>query len=80
MINITNHNDNNFLSEINKKTLTLQSKVKEKELDNFLSGEADSNNCFLEIHSGAGGVEAQDWVEMLVRMYTRWSESKNFAL
>ena len=79
MINITNHNDNNFLSEINKKTLTLQSKVKEKELDNFLSGEADSNNCFLEIHSGAGGVEAQDWVEMLVRMYTRWSENKNFG-
>ena len=65
--------------EIHKNTLILQSKVKEKELENFLSGEVDNNSCFLEVHSGAGGVEAQDWAEMLVRMYTRWSESKNFA-
>jgi len=43
-----------------------------------LSGEADSRNCFLEVHSGAGGVEAQDWAEMIVRMYTRWCEKKNF--
>jgi len=67
------------LLEIHKNTLILQSKVKEKELENFLSGEVDNNSCFLEVHSGAGGVEAQDWAEMLVRMYTRWSESKNFA-
>ena len=45
-----------------------------------MSGRADSKNVLLEIHSGAGGVEAQDWVEMLLRMYSRWAESKNFKL
>ena len=43
-----------------------------------MSGKADSRNILMEIHSGAGGVEAQDWVEMLLRMYSRWAESKNF--
>ena len=45
-----------------------------------MSGKADSKNVLLEIHSGAGGVEAQDWVEMLLRMYSRWAESKSFKL
>ena len=45
-----------------------------------MSGKADNKNVLLEIHSGAGGVESQDWVEMLFRMYTRWAESKNFAI
>ena len=45
-----------------------------------MSGKADNKNALLEIHSGAGGVESQDWVEMLLRMYSRWAESKNFSL
>ena len=45
------------------------------ELQTLLSGEADANDCYLEIHAGAGGTEAQDWAEMLVRMYTRWAEA-----
>ena len=45
-----------------------------------MSGKADSRNALLEIHSGAGGVESQDWVEMLLRMYSKWAESKNFKL
>ena len=45
-----------------------------------MSGEADYNNAFLEIHAGAGGTESQDWAEMLQRMYLRWSESKNFKV
>ena len=45
-----------------------------------MSGKADNKNALLEIHSGAGGVESQDWVEMLFRMYSRWAESKNFSL
>ena len=45
-----------------------------------MSGKADNKNVLVEIHSGAGGVESQDWVEMLFRMYTRWAESKNFAI
>lgn len=47
-------------------------------LESLLSGEADNNDCFLEIHAGAGGTEAQDWAEMLSRMYLRWAESKKY--
>ncbi len=54
-------------------------KVKETsgqaELEALLSGEADSNDCFVEIHPGAGGTEAQDWAEMVLRMYTRWANA-----
>ena len=79
LIDVTNESDNKFISEINKKTLNLLDRVKEKEFENFLSGEADPNSCFLEVHSGAGGLEAQDWAEMISRMYIRWSEKKKFA-
>lgn len=49
-------------------------------LETMLSGEADANNCFLEIHAGAGGTEAQDWTLMLLRMYTRWAEKKGYKV
>ncbi|MGC6472243.1 MAG: peptide chain release factor 2 [Parvibaculales bacterium] len=48
------------------------------EVETLLSGEADSNNCFVEVHSGAGGTESQDWASMLLRMYLRWAEKKGF--
>lgn len=48
------------------------------EIDSLLSGEADSNDCFLEINSGAGGTESQDWAEMLLRMYTRWATKHDY--
>jgi len=48
------------------------------ELQTLLSGEADANDCYLEVHAGAGGTEAQDWAEMLLRMYVRWAESKGY--
>jgi len=44
----------------------------------LFSGKADSNDCYLEIHAGAGGTESQDWAEMLLRMYLRWAESHEF--
>jgi len=78
LIKITNEEDEKLILEINKNTNELAKKVREKEFESFLSGEADPNGCFLEVHSGAGGVEAQDWAEMLVRMYTRWCEKKKF--
>ena len=80
LIKITNDNDEKLISDINKNTNQLIQKVREKEFESFLSGEADTNSCFLEVHSGAGGVEAQDWAEMIVRMYTRWCEKKNLIL
>lgn len=49
-------------------------------LETLLSGEADANNCFIEIHAGAGGTEAQDWALMLTRMYTRWAETKGYKI
>ena len=58
----------------------LQARAKQLELESLLSGEADGNDCFLEIHAGAGGTEAQDWAEMLARMYTRWAESKGYKV
>ncbi|MCC9625496.1 peptide chain release factor 2 [Thalassospira sp. MA62] len=51
-----------------------------RELESLLSGEADSNDAYLEIHAGAGGTEAQDWASMLARMYYRWAESKGYKL
>jgi peptide chain release factor 2 len=52
----------------------LRQRVAKKELESLLSGEADGNDCYLEVHAGAGGTEAQDWGQMLLRMYVRWAE------
>ena len=49
-------------------------------LETLLSGEADANNAYIEINAGAGGTEAQDWAEMLARMYTRWAERRGFKV
>ena len=50
------------------------------QVETLLSGEADSNDCYVEIHSGAGGTESQDWASMLLRMYTRWAERRKFKV
>jgi peptide chain release factor 2 len=51
-----------------------------KQLESLLSGEADGNDAYLEVHAGAGGTESQDWTEMLLRMYTRWADSRGFKV
>jgi len=53
----------------------VRARAAKAELQTLLSGEADANDCYLEIHAGAGGTEAQDWAELLLRMYSRWSEA-----
>ncbi len=58
----------------------LRDRLGRLQLESLLSGEADANDCFLEIHAGAGGTESQDWAEMLLRMYTRWAEAHGFKL
>jgi peptide chain release factor 2 len=58
----------------------LQERARQLELESLLSGEADGNDCYLEINAGAGGTEAQDWAEMLSRMYTRWAEKKGYKV
>ena len=56
----------------------LRALVKKNEVKCFLSNEADSLDCYIEIHAGAGGTESQDWAEMLRRMYMKWADQKNF--
>ena len=56
----------------------LKDLAKQQEVECLLSGELDENDCFLEIHSGAGGTESDDWASMLMRMYKRWIERHNF--
>lgn len=64
--------------EINAELLAVRAGIDELEFKNMLGGEDDSKNALLTIHSGAGGTEAQDWAEMLLRMYLRWCERKGF--
>ena len=71
-------NDEPIILECEK---TLQDVINELEEEEFklqFNGEADSKSCYLEIHAGAGGTESQDWAQMLLRMYKRWSEKKDF--
>lgn len=69
-----NENDEEFFAEIESELVNLEKLIKYKETESLFAGEADSNDCFLEIHSGAGGTESNDWAEMLMRMYIRWAE------
>ncbi len=54
--------------------------INRQQIETLLSGEADSNDCYIEVHSGAGGTESQDWASMLLRMYTRWAEKSGFKV
>ncbi len=60
--------------------LTVLEEAKRREIESLLSGEADANDAFLEVNSGAGGTEAQDWAEMLARMYSRWAEQHGYKV
>lgn len=72
--------DSTTLDEIYEQLSDLQSELKHAELEALLSGEVDANDTFLEVHSGSGGTEAQDWAEMLLRMYTRWAEAHKYKV
>lgn len=66
--------------DIKKSLDKLYMKADDFKLSTLLSGEFDENNAILSIHSGAGGLEAQDWAEMLLRMYRRWSDTRGFSV
>ena len=72
--------DKEILSEAEDALRALAEKARKLELEAMLSGEADPNDCFVEIHAGAGGTESQDWASMLRRLYLRWSESRGFKV
>src|SRR5437762_14169242 len=58
----------------------LKAEVARRELEALLSGEADANDSYVEVHAGAGGTESQDWANMLLRMYTRWAEQHGYKI
>ena len=58
----------------------LAEEAKRREIESLLSGEADANDSYIEINAGAGGTEAQDWAEMLMRMYIRWAEQHGYKV
>ena len=70
--------DAETLNEVAESLEKLETRVGDFELECMFSGEHDENNALLTIHAGAGGTEAQDWVDMLLRMYLRWAEEKGF--
>ena len=72
--------DDDGLSEVDEELERLETLVGGLEFRRMFSGEADSNNCYLDIQAGSGGTEAQDWGNMLLRMYLRWAEKKGFKV
>ena len=72
--------DEKAVAEVRTLIADLLARAKQVELESLLSGEADGNDCYLEIHAGQGGTEAQDWAEMLARMYSRWAERKGYKV
>lgn len=73
-------NEESFMDEIQNELNGLKDSIEDVEFKNMLSGKDDNKNCILTIHSGAGGTEAQDWAEMLMRMYLRYGEQNNFNM
>ena len=72
--------DATVLADAESGLMELHKEARRQEVEALLSGEADGNDTFLEVHSGAGGTESQDWTQMLLRMYVRWAESKKYKV
>lgn len=73
-------NDSDVAAEAITSLKALAKEAQKQELESLLNGEADKNDCYVEINAGAGGTEAQDWASMLLRMYTRWAEQHNYKV
>ncbi len=71
-------NNNELFQELTNNLKELKKDVKKTEVKCFLSNDADSLDCYIEIHAGAGGTESQDWANMLRKMYLKWAETKKF--
>ena len=72
--------DNDLAEELVRNTNSLEKEINKLEIQTLLSGKYDKNNAILTLHPGAGGTESQDWVEMLYRMYSRWSTSNGYSV
>ena len=72
--------DASVVKEAEDAISALEAQARRVQIETLLSGEADGNDAYLEIHAGAGGTESQDWANMLLRMYTRWAERRKFKV
>ena len=72
--------DKEIVSEAEAALKEMRTEVNRLQIESLLSGEADSNDTYLEVHSGAGGTESQDWANMLLRMYSRWAEQHGMKI
>jgi peptide chain release factor 2 len=72
--------DQKVVTEAEEALKKLKAEVGRRELEALLSGEADPNDSYVEVHAGAGGTESQDWANMLMRMYTRWAEQHGYKI
>src|SRR4249920_2912376 len=72
--------DHKTVGEAEAELKRLKAEVARRELEALLSGEADANDCYLEVHAGAGGTESQDWASMLMRMYVRWADAHGYKV
>ena len=76
----TEEGDEDSLDELQGLLTALRDRAGHAEIEALLSGEADMNDCFVEIHPGAGGTESNDWAGMLLRMYVRWAEAHDYKV
>ena len=72
--------DEAIVKEAEAALLALAETASKRELETLLSGEADANDAYIEVHAGAGGTESQDWAQMLMRMYLRWAEAHDYRI
>jgi peptide chain release factor 2 len=72
--------DQSVVAEAETAIRSLKGEIAQRQIESLLSGEADSNDTYLEVHAGAGGTESQDWANMLLRMYTRWAEKRGMKV
>ena len=72
--------DATVVADAEKQLYALRDRAAKLQLESLLSGEADANDCFVEVNSGAGGTESQDWALMLARMYSRWAEQHGYKV
>src|SRR5690606_29462259 len=72
--------DQTVVEEAEAALRSLRGEIAARQIETLLSGEADGNDTYLEVHAGAGGTESQDWANMLLRMYTRWAERRRFKV
>ena len=72
--------DQSIIADAEQTIRGLQDDIERRQIEALLSGEADANDTYVEIHAGAGGTESQDWAQMLLRMYTRWAERRGMKV